>query len=123
MATGCQSLVFRRDDSGKTPLCLEQLRSLSRPLLAPSVCLDRTLALPYTLTRQACRTLANISFGNQYTALRLLEAGADRAACDLVRDSDKTSHSDIMEAVMSSAGLRDNFMRLSVHVFSLAGYT
>ncbi|CAN0489451.1 unnamed protein product, partial [Laminaria digitata] len=47
---------------------------------------------------KACLTLANISFGNQFAALRLLEAGADKAACDLIRDSDKTRHSDVAEA-------------------------
>ena len=40
-----------------------------------------------------------MSFGNQFAALRLLEAGADKAACDLIRDSDKTRHSDVAEAV------------------------
>lgn len=49
--------------------------------------------------KQACLALANVSFVNQYAALRLLEVGADRAVCDLVRDSDKTKHSDVMEAV------------------------
>lgn len=43
--------------------------------------------------------LSNIAFNNQYAALRLLEAGADIAACDLIQDSDKTRHSDVMEAV------------------------
>eukprot|EP00904_Undaria_pinnatifida_P004808 jgi/Undpi1/1457/HiC_scaffold_11.g04848.m1 len=47
---------------------------------------------------QACLALANMSFGNQFAALRLLEAGADKAACDLIRDSDKTRHSDVAEA-------------------------
>lgn len=50
-------------------------------------------------TRQACLTLANMAHGNQFAALRLLEAGADKAACDLIRDSDKTRHSNVMEAV------------------------
>lgn len=40
-----------------------------------------------------------MAYGNQFAALRLLEAGADKAACDLIRDSDKTRHSDVMEAV------------------------
>lgn len=40
-----------------------------------------------------------MAHGNQFSALRLLEAGADKAACDLIRDSDKTRHSDVMEAV------------------------
>ncbi|CAN0411418.1 unnamed protein product, partial [Ectocarpus fasciculatus] len=47
---------------------------------------------------QACLALANMAYGNQFAALRLLEAGADKAACDLIRDSDKTRHSDVMEA-------------------------
>lgn len=52
-----------------------------------------------TFSQKACLALANVSFGNEFVALRLLEAGADRAICDLVRDSDKTRHSDVMEAV------------------------
>eukprot|EP00903_Cladosiphon_okamuranus_P006097 g6007.t1 len=47
---------------------------------------------------QACLTLANMAYGNQFAALRLLEAGADKAACDLIRDSDKTRHSNVAEA-------------------------
>ncbi|CAM9873374.1 unnamed protein product [Pylaiella littoralis] len=47
---------------------------------------------------QACLALANMAYGNQFAALRLLEAGADKGALDLIRDSDKTKHSDVMEA-------------------------
>ncbi|CAM9399461.1 unnamed protein product [Ectocarpus sp. 12 AP-2014] len=47
---------------------------------------------------QACLALANMAYVNQFAALRLLEAGADKAACDLIRDSDKTRHSDVIEA-------------------------
>lgn len=48
---------------------------------------------------KACLALANMAYVNQFAALRLLEAGADKAACDLIRDSDKTRHSDVLEAV------------------------
>lgn len=40
-----------------------------------------------------------MAYRNQFAALRLLEAGADKAACDLIQDSDKSRHSDVMEAV------------------------
>lgn len=47
---------------------------------------------------KACLVLANMAYVNQFAALRLLEAGADKAACELIQNSDKTKHSDVMEA-------------------------
>ncbi|CAN0320770.1 unnamed protein product, partial [Ectocarpus sp. 12 AP-2014] len=58
---------------------------------------------------QACLALANMAYVNQFAALRLLEAGADKAACDLIRDSDKTRHSDVIEtAFICLANLANN---------------
>ncbi|CAN0100954.1 unnamed protein product [Ectocarpus sp. 6 AP-2014] len=58
---------------------------------------------------QACLALANMAYLNQFAALRLLEAGADKAACDLIRDSDKTRHSDVIEAAfLCLANLANN---------------
>ena len=54
---------------------------------------------------KACFALANMAYVNQFAALRLLEAGADKAACDLIQDSDKTRHSNVMEAVSEQAAL------------------
>lgn len=58
-----------------------------------------TAVLRSPFEMQACLALANMAYVNQFAALRLLEAGADKAACDLIKDSDKTRHSDVMEAV------------------------
>ena len=44
-----------------------------------------------------------MSFCNYFAALRLLAAGADNVACDLIRSSDMTRHSDVVEAVSADA--------------------
>lgn len=54
-----------------------------------------------------------MAYGNQFAALRLLEAGADKAACDLIQDSDKTRHSDVVEAV---SGIGRDHQHVNVHV-------